>query len=65
MKHANIAYSLVPLVSQLPDIIESKQGRASKKSGEGKDYTDFDSSFFFIDDSELKELPPQRAYKNL
>ena len=46
VNYANNLHSLVPLVSQVPDILESKEGRASKKSGEGKDYTDFDSSFF-------------------
>ena len=46
VKHANKPYSLIPLVSQEPDVLKCKEGRANKKSGEGIDYTDFDSSFF-------------------
>ena len=45
VNHANNLHSLVPLVSQVPDVLESQEVRANKKSGEGIDYTNFDYSF--------------------
>ena len=45
VNRANNLHSFIPLVSQVPDVLESQEGRANKKSGEGIDYTDFDCSF--------------------
>ena len=52
VKHANNPPLHVPLVSQVPKVLDSQEDRANKKV-EGIDYVNFDSIFSFIWGSEF------------